>query len=235
VHGHATAARELARQDFQRGHQPQVGQRRGAQVLGDAALDGDHLVQRAGEVGQPFQRLGGQWHRCGQARPDARGVELGRCEQRAQLVVQVARQAVAFVLARRLQVMRQLGELRRTFTHQRLQAVSFVVDAPLLALKAQCVAQRHQQRPQPDQRGSRGWCVAQRRRPLRIHQFEHTQGGRHQRGGTCQHQPGRQRPGDLAMRLHLVCLAFGPASSFVACRTAVLRPPSCAAARRSPS
>ena len=42
----------------------------------------------------------------------ARHVELGGGEQRAELVVQLAREAAALVLAHRLQVLRQLGQLR---------------------------------------------------------------------------------------------------------------------------
>ena len=80
---------------------------------------------------EPLRRLG---RRAGQARLDARRVELGRGEQRAEFVVQVARQAAALVFARRLQVVRQLGQLRGALRDLDLEPVALGLHQALLLL-----------------------------------------------------------------------------------------------------
>ena len=81
-------------------------------------------------MGQALRRLGRQH---AEARLQPGCVELGRGQQRAQLIVQVARQPAAFVFAGGLQVLRQLGELQGALSHLQLQAVGFGLQlAPLL-------------------------------------------------------------------------------------------------------
>ena len=48
---------ELADQDLQRGHQPEVAERRGPQVLDDPALQGDAAVERLVQVGEALEDL----------------------------------------------------------------------------------------------------------------------------------------------------------------------------------
>ena len=79
------------------------------------------VAGRSDEMGQRRLSLG----RCvTQARLDARHVELGRSQQRAQLVVQIARQAAALVFACGLQMKGQLGELRGTLPDLGFQAAA---------------------------------------------------------------------------------------------------------------
>ena len=89
-----------------------------------------------------------------QTRLDPRGVELGRGEQRSELVVQLAREAAALVLARGLQVLRELGELRGTTLDLALEPVALGLDR-LLALapvriERRGLAQIHAEREQAD-------------------------------------------------------------------------------------
>ncbi|MCY1369792.1 hypothetical protein D9M69_568460 [compost metagenome] len=122
VHGHglqrhldlqARALSELAPQDFQRGDQPEVGERRRPQVLDDAALQRDAAVEQLGQMLQALDRVG----RVGQARLQPRHVELGGREQRAQFVVQFARQVAALGLAHVLQVGGELGQRGGALAH----------------------------------------------------------------------------------------------------------------------
>ncbi len=93
--------------------------------------------------------------RAGQPGPDARGVQLGRGQQRAELVVQVARQPVAFVFARGLQVVGQLGELRGAAPHLDVQLVTLglhgVLERELLVLERGGLAQVQEQGQQAQQ------------------------------------------------------------------------------------
>jgi hypothetical protein len=115
---HAGGMGVVGAQDLQRRHQAQVAQRRRMQLFGDAALVGDDLVQRLHQVRQPLQRLG---RTTGQARADACCIQLGRREQRAQLVMQFARQSAALVFTRGLQMVRQFLQLHGALRHLGLQ------------------------------------------------------------------------------------------------------------------
>ena len=79
-------------------------------------------------MGQPLQRLG---LFVGQARADARRVQLGRRQQCAQFVMQVARQVGPFVLPRGQEVPAQLGQLGRALLDQAVQAVALDLDLAL--------------------------------------------------------------------------------------------------------
>jgi hypothetical protein len=151
MHLHAGALGELARQDFQRRGQPQVAERGRTQVFDDAPPQRDAAVERVHQVDQAFARLG---RAAGQPRHDARRIQLGRGEQRTQFVVQVARQTAAFVLARGLQVVRQLGELGGALRDFDLQPVALGLQRPLLFLllhlQRQALAQVHEQAQQAD-------------------------------------------------------------------------------------
>ena len=121
VHLHAGTRAELARQDLQRHRQTEVVQRRGTQVLGDAAFQRDDGVQCAGQVDQALERVfrhrRGRLDASDKARAQPRGIQFGRGQQGAEFVVQVSRQTRTFVLARGLQVVRQLGKLPRALQH----------------------------------------------------------------------------------------------------------------------
>ena len=156
----AGALRVFARQDFQGGHQTQVAECRRTQVFDDAALERDAAVECFDQMGQPFQSLR---RAVGQARPDTRSVKFGRGEQGAQFVVQVARQAAAFVFARGLKVLRQLGQLLRALKHFDLQPVAFRLQdtllLQLLVFERKGLPQVHEQRQQAD-RAQRRYAYA---------------------------------------------------------------------------
>jgi hypothetical protein len=117
----AGALGELGGQDLQRRDQAQVGQRRRTQVLDDAALQCDALVQQLAHVLEPLIDLGrrGLGHAA-----DAGHVQLGGGQQRTQLVVQLAGQVGALVFAHGLQVAGQLGQLGRAVGHFAVQPVA---------------------------------------------------------------------------------------------------------------
>ena len=117
----ARAVRKLARQDLERRHQPQVGQRGRAQVFDDAALERNALVERLGQV---FQALGQFVCVFGQLGFDAGHVQLGGGQQRAEFVVQLARQMGAFVFHRLLQISGQLGQAGSALAHLRFKRVA---------------------------------------------------------------------------------------------------------------
>ena len=127
----AAALAELARQDFQRCRQAQVGQGGRAQVLDDAALEGDAAVERLHQVADALAHVRGAEVDLGF---EARHVELGCRQQRAQLVVEFARQMSALVLAHLLQVVGQLRQRGRALAHQGFEAVALVALDLLLAL-----------------------------------------------------------------------------------------------------
>ena len=151
MHLDAGALGELACQDLQRRGQPQVAERGRTQVFDDAPPQRDAAVQRVHQVNQAFARLR---RAAGQPRHDARRIQLGRGQQRTQLVVQVARQTAAFVFARRLQVVRQLGELGGALRDFDLQPVTLGLQRLLLLLllllQRQALAQVHEQAQQAD-------------------------------------------------------------------------------------
>ena len=60
-------------------------------------------------------------------------IQFGGSQQRAQLIVQLARQVAAFVLPDILQMGRQLGQGGRTLTHLRFKQVTFALQRSLLA------------------------------------------------------------------------------------------------------
>ena len=156
VHADARALGKLTQQDLQRGRQPQMAEGGRPQVLNDAAAQRDAAVELVDQVGQPGLGLG---RAVAQARADARGVQLGGCQQRAQVVVQVAGQALALVLAGGLQVAGQVGELGGALGHLDLQLVMrglhlaslFGLGAGQRVALAQVEHQRQQQHR--DQRG----------------------------------------------------------------------------------
>ena len=93
--------------DLQRGQQAQIAQSRRAQVFNDAPAQRNAAVEVVHQMRQQFGRFG---RGAGQPGLDARGVQLGRCEQGAQVIMQVARQAAALVFTGGMQVVGQLGQ-----------------------------------------------------------------------------------------------------------------------------
>ena len=168
-HFHIRALGELAHQNVQRHHQAQVAQGGGPQVFDDAAAQRNALVERFNQMRQTFQRLG-----CGAGQPrlDACRVQFGRRQQRAQFVVQVARQPQALVLARGLQVVGQFGQLGRAALDLDLQAVALglhgVLQCQLLGLQRSALLQVQVQRQQAH-RAERGHAdAADHQRALQV-------------------------------------------------------------------
>ena len=119
LHLDAAALGEFAGQDFQRGRQPQVRQRGGAQVFHDPALERNPAVERLRHV---FDAVGDLGVAHVDARLQAGHVQFGGRQQGAQLVVQLAGQVAAFVFTHLLQVVGQFGEGGGAFAHQVFQA-----------------------------------------------------------------------------------------------------------------
>ena len=126
----ARALGVFARQDLQRGREPQVGQGRRAQVFDDAPLEGNAAVERFGEVLEALGNVGRSGIDLGF---EARHIQLGSRQQRAQLVVQFPRQMTPFFFAHLLQVVGQLGQRGRAVAHQPFQAVALTLQHLLLA------------------------------------------------------------------------------------------------------
>ena len=155
--------------DLQRRQQAQIAQGRRAQVFNDAPAQRDAAVEVVHQVNQQFGRLG---RGVAQTRLDARGVQLGRCQQRAQVIVQVARQAAAFVFTRGLQVVGQLGEQSSTLNDLGLQPVALVQHHALLFQQQHLVgkplAQVHEQRQQAHSGQQRHANAAQHQHVINV-------------------------------------------------------------------
>ena len=146
---------EFARQNFEGCDQPQVRQRRGPQVLHNAALERNAAVERFDQVLHAF---------CGfrrndaEPRLDARHIKLGRRQQGTEFVVQLTGQVAAFVFPHLLQVGGQLGQGGRAVAHFLVQLVAFALQGflftlagiqqgpglPQIHVKRQQAGQRHQ-------------------------------------------------------------------------------------------
>jgi len=113
---------------LQRGDQAQRAEGGGPEVLDDAALEGDAAVERVRQMRQAGHQIGQGLLQLGL---DAGRVELGGGEQRAQLVVQFARQVCALVFACGLQVPGQLGEVAGAPQHFRFEPVTLLHDLGL--------------------------------------------------------------------------------------------------------
>ena len=117
--GEAGALAGAAHEPVERGAEPEVVEQRRAQVLDDAALHGDAVVERL--EGARESRLGlgiGLADRLA----DGGDVHLRADQDAAHLVVQLAGDARLLVLAHRLQVVRQLGELGGALVDDLLEA-----------------------------------------------------------------------------------------------------------------
>ena len=147
----ARALGVFARQDLQRGREPQVRQGRRPQVFDDAALERNAAVERLRQVLEPLRHIG-----CGgvDLGLEARHIELGGCQQRAQFVMQLSRQMAALFFAHLLQVVGQLRQRGGAVPHQALQAVALALQHLLLAqvhrLHGLCLAQVHVKGQQAD-------------------------------------------------------------------------------------
>ncbi|MFT3960160.1 MAG: hypothetical protein QM701_01700 [Propionivibrio sp.] len=120
---------EIPAQDLQRRAQPEVVQRQRPKVLDDAPLQRDDRIERLGQVPQAAGQIGGGGR---QLRAHARHVQLGRRQQRAEFVMQLAGQMRAFVLARQLQVRGQFRQLGGAPAHLHFELVAFGLDRQLL-------------------------------------------------------------------------------------------------------
>jgi hypothetical protein len=136
---------EFGGQDLDRRLQAEVRQRRRPQVFDDAALQADAVVERGREMQQALVDLGAVHLR--QAALQARRVELGCRQQRAELVVQLAGDASALVFARRLQVFGQPRQLFRALRHLGFEMVAlgfeFAGMAALRGVEHGALAQEH--------------------------------------------------------------------------------------------
>ena len=147
----AQALRELAAEHLERGLQAQRIEGGRPQVLDDAALERDAAVQRLDQVLDAGCQFGRGAVQLG---ADPRHVELGRGEQCTEFVVQVAREARPFVLARGLEVTRQFGQFGGALANLALEPVVFSLHALLLfaALPVELAAlvQEHHQQQQAE-------------------------------------------------------------------------------------
>ena len=99
-------------------------------AVGDAAFQRNAAVERLRQVLEPLRHIG-----CGgvDLGLEARHIQLGSRQQRAQLVVQFPRQMTPFFFAHLLQVVGQLGQRGRAVAHQPFQAVALTLQHLLLA------------------------------------------------------------------------------------------------------